>query len=543
MLLLAAWTADRPGASPRLRAEDEARVIHVLNRLAFGPRPGDVERVARQGLDAWVDTQLRPEGLPDQALGARLSGFRTLTLPPSEIVREYLQPLLDERRARRREGSTEADSRDEGSGRAEPEPAAQRTIRQALVRQKALVDELVAQKLLRAVYSERQLSEVLVDFWFNHFNVFANKGFTRIYLTAYERDAIRPHVFGRFRDLLGATAKSPAMLFYLDNARSADPAFAARAKDGMDRLERAGRRGGMQGRNISPETMALARQNIPAGINENYARELLELHTLGVDGGYTQQDIVAVARAFTGWTIGRPQSPQAGQFWFNPRMHDTDSKAVLGQSIRGGGIDDGERVLDLLARHPSTARHIATKLARRLVADDPPMALVERAAARFRATDGDLREVVRVIVTSPEFFAPAVHRAKVKTPFEFVVSSLRALDADVTATQPLGRALQQMGMPLYLCQPPTGYADTADAWVNTGALVSRMNFAVDLAQRRTRGVTPGAVLSRAGDDAHQAIAQLLGGVASEATEATIAKASTPAQVVALALGSPEFQKR
>ena len=284
-----------------------------------------------------------------------------------------------------------------------------------------LLQELVAQKLLRAVYSERQLQEVLVDFWFNHFNVFANKGLTRMYLTAYERDAIRPHVLGRFRDLLRATAKSPAMLFYLDNVRSADPAFAAKARADLDRLQRAGRRRGQQQRpEMTPEMMEQVRQNIPTGINENYARELLELHTLGVDGGYTQQDIIAVARALTGWTIGRPRSAQAGQFWFNSRMHDTGNKVVLGQTIGGGGIEDGERVLDLLARHPSTARHIATKLARRLVADQPPASLVERAATTFQSTDGDLREVVRVIVTSPEFFAAEARRAKVKTPFEFV---------------------------------------------------------------------------------------------------------------------------
>ena len=232
--------------------------------------------------------------------------------------------------------------------------------------------------------------------------------------------------------------------------------------------------------------MEQVRQNIPTGINENYARELLELHTLGVDGGFTQQDIVNVARALTGWTIGRPRSAEAGQFWFNQRMHDTGDKVVLGQKIKGGGIEEGERVLDLLARHPSTARFIATKLARRFVADEPPAALVERAAATFRATDGDLREVVRVIVTSPEFFAAETRRAKVKTPFEFVISALRATGADVQNTQPLARTLQQQGMPLYLCQPPTGYKETADAWVTSGALVTRMNFAVELANGGAR---------------------------------------------------------
>lgn len=428
---------------------DDATIVHVLNRLGFGPRPGEVERVRHVGLASWIDQQLRPDRIADGTMDARLADLATLRMTSRQIAQEYLKPLLERRQQRRRDaasGEPDMDSRRERPAEIGP----------VLQRRQELLQELVAQKVLRAVYSDRQLQEVLTDFWFNHFNVFANKGFTRIYLTAYERDAIRPHVLGRFRDLLGATAKSPAMLFYLDNARSADPKFAEKAKGDLDRLQRAGRR----------------------------------------RGGARQQG--------TGWTIGRPRSAEAGQFWFNPRMHDTGDKVVLGQKITGGGIEDGERVLDLLARHPSTARFLATKLARRFVTDEPPAALVDRAAATFRQTDGDLREVVREIVTSPEFFASDTRRAKVKTPFEFVVSALRATEADVQNTLPLARTLQQQGMPLYLCQPPTGYKDTADAWVNSGALISRMNFAVELAN---------------------------------------GKATTPAQAVALALGSPEFQRR
>ncbi len=452
---LAALCLAAHGASARSSAvpasPDEATIVHVLNRLGFGPRPGDVERVRSLGLASWIDRQLRPDRISDSAVDARLAGMPTLRMTSRQIAQEYLQPLLEQRQQRRRDPSPEPDMNGRRARAAEFGPV--------LVRQQELLRELVAQKVLRAVYSERQLQEVLADFWFNHFNVSANKGFTRIYLTAYERDAIRRHVLGRFRDLLGATAKSPAMLVYLDNSRSADPAFAAKASADLDRLQRAGRRrsGTRQGgREITPEMMEQVRQNIPTGINENYARELLELHTLGVDGGFTQQDIVNVARALTGWTIGRPRSAEAGQFWFNQKMHDTGGKAVLGEKIEGGGIQDGERVLDLLARHPSTARFIATKLARRFIADEPPAAVVDLAAAAFRATDGDLREVVRVIVTSPEFFAAETRRAKIKTPFEFVVSALRATGADVTDTRPLARTLQQQGMPLYLCQPPTG---------------------------------------------------------------------------------------
>ena len=317
------------------------------------------------------------------------------------------------------------------------------------------VARLEQEKLLRAVYSERQLEEVLVDFWFNHFNVFAGKGAVRNYLAEYERDAIRPYVLGSFRDMLGATARSPAMLFYLDNWLSS-----ARGARGANQRS--------------------------TGVNENYARELLELHTLGVDGGYTQQDVVNVARAFTGWSM----QPRRGTgFMFLPARHDRGEKIVLGHTIKaGGGIDDGERVLDIVAAHPSTAKHIATELAIRFVSDTPPPALVNRLAAKFTATRGDLREVMRALLSSAEFLSPEVYRVKVKTPFEFVVSALRATGADVRVALPLAKTLKDMGMQPYFCQPPTGYDDTAAAWVSAGALVSRMNFAVDLSKNAIRGV-------------------------------------------------------
>jgi uncharacterized protein (DUF1800 family) len=542
---------------------DDRTIVHVLSRLGFGPRPGDLARVRQEGLGRWIDRQLAPSSIPDTATEARLEGLTTLTLSSREIAKQYYEPLLEARRARKRDA---AESKDDpaspavavppvaaaSAGDAQPDPQRRPEALPEAREARRVIGELTSQKLLRAVYSERQLQEVLTDFWFNHFNVFAGKGLTRVYLTEYERDAIRPHVLGRFRDLLGATAKSPAMLFYLDNARSADPSFAERAGHDMDRMADAMRRGtgprgarnGMgarRARPIDPEMVERAKKNVPTGINENYARELMELHTLGVDGGYSQQDIVNVARAFTGWTIGRPRSADAGDFRFNPRMHDTGEKIVLGQRIKtGGGVEDGERVLDILAAHPATAHFIALKLARRLVSDAPPPALVERAAATFQSTGGDLRAVVRTIVTAQEFFAPEAYRAKVKTPFEFVVSALRATGADITTPLPLARTLQQLGMPLYFCQPPTGYKDSAEAWVNTGALLNRMNFAVDLAANRLRGIrldgqtTPG--------DIDAAVRMLLADDASEATRATMARASEPGQVVALALGSPEFQR-
>jgi uncharacterized protein (DUF1800 family) len=407
--------------------------------------------------------------------------------------------------------------------------------------------ELSQQKILRAAYSDRQLEEVMVDFWFNHFNVFAGKGQTRVYLTEYERDAIRPHVLGRFRDLLQNTAESPAMLFYLDNWQSAAPLDATAMRNRVPPGRRpAVRRPGNANRPATLADNPPALQNRrPRGLNENYARELMELHTLGVDGGYTQKDVQEVARALTGWTIANPR--QGGGFQFEPRLHDDGEKVVLGHRIKaGGGKADGDQVLDILASHPSTARFISTKLARRFVADDPPAAVVDRAAQRFRETRGDIREVVRTIITSPEFFAADAYRAKIKTPFEFVVSAIRATGADAANALPVVQSLRDLGMPLYMCQPPTGYSDKAEAWVNTGALLNRMNFAVALASGRMRGVRsgtrpkPDAAPQTAAD---ALVASALAGDVSKSTSATVAKATAPPQAIALVLGSPEFQKR
>jgi uncharacterized protein (DUF1800 family) len=398
--------------------------------------------------------------------------------------------------------------------------------------------------MLRAVYSDRQLQEVLTDFWFNHFNVDARKGPDRFLLTEYERDVIRPHVLGKFRDLLEATAKSPAMLFYLDNWMSADPngphmATGPGGRAALAPVRRGGR--GAFGRMPLPPAPKPAPQGktAPKGLNENYGRELMELHTLGVDGGYTQKDVTEVARAFTGWTIQNPRL--GGGFRFEPRIHDLGEKIVLGHVIKANGEADGEQVLDILAKHPSTARFIATKLVRRFVSDTPPPALVDRAAVRFRETDGDLREVTRTILTSPEFLSPDAFRAKVKTPFEFVASALRATGADIRDASPLVRTMQQLGMPLYMCQPPTGYKDTADAWVNTGALVNRMNFSLTLAGNKLPGVAVDSLQSQV--DSQSFTRAILGDDVSETTRSTVAKATSAPQMAALTLGAPEFQRR
>jgi uncharacterized protein (DUF1800 family) len=483
-------------------AASRPTALHVLNRITFGPRPGDVVRVEQMGVERFIREQLHPEHLDDSDVLRRLERFETLRLSSREIAGRYEIPAVQARRARQRAAS--ADSAAE-PGR--PDPAMDARTRQ---RANLPLIELSEQKIVRAVHGDRQLEEVLTDFWFNHFNVDARKGPVRYMLTEYEREAIRPHMLGRFRDLLGATAKSPAMLFYLDNWLSAAP---------------------------NSEYVRLKPDATPArpraGLNENYARELLELHTLGVDGGYTQKDVTEVARAFTGWTIQNPRL--GGGFRFAPALHDDGEKVVLGHRIRaGGGEHDGEEVLDIVARHPATARFISTKLARRFVSDTPPDDLVRRMTDTFRQSDGDLRAVMTVLLTSNEFLSPGVERAKVKNPFEFLVSALRAAGADISDARPLVRTMQQLGMPLYQCQPPTGYKDSADTWVNTGALVNRMNVALMLASGRTPGISLRDVGSA---DA------LAGGELSDATRATIAKAQGQSQAIALALGSPEFQRR
>ncbi len=487
------------GAPVALPATDARTALHVLNRITYGPRPGDVERVQRLGVERFIEQQLHPDTIDDRHVEGRLDRFETLQLTSRDIAAQFAIPARQARRAAQAKGGATAPD----AGAAPPAANGPERVRANL----PLV-ELADAKIVRAVYSERQLQEVLADFWFNHFNVDAKKGTTRFLLTEYEREAIRPHVLGHFRELLGATAKSPAMLFYLDNWMSADP-----NGPHLDQMRPMARR--------------------PTGLNENYGRELLELHTLGVDGGYTQHDVTEVARAFTGWSIEQPR--QGGGFRFAPALHDNGEKVVLGHRIAaGGGVRDGEHVLDILAAHPATARFISTKLARRFVSDTPPTALVDRMAATFMKTDGDLRAVMTVLLRSPEFLSPPDDASKVKTPYEFVISALRATGADIRNGTRLVRSLEQLGMPLYQCQPPTGYADTAEAWVNTGALVQRMNLALSLASGEVRGVR---LASPPRADA------LLQGQVSDATRATIAKAQSEPQALALALGSQEFQRR
>ena len=497
-------------SEPREQTADQ-QVHHVLDRLGFGPRPGDVARVRAMGVDQWIARQLAPQRIDDRAIESLVaSAFETYHADTRELV-SLAQANQQAVRQRARIAAQQGDTADRRAMRADAlrdDPQ----LRERLRRARRVVGDVQAVKLARAVASERQLDEVMTDFWENHFSVFTGKGLTRLYVPAYDRSVIRPHAMGRFRDLLGAVAKSPAMLFYLDQFQSTvDSTHTPLRSVRMPRV-----RAALRGR----------------GLNENFARELLELHTLGVDGGYTQHDVVEVARALTGWTMN-PR--QGAEFVFRPEIHDADPKTVLGHPLAAGrGIEDGEEVLDLLARHPSTARFIARKLAVRFVSDDPPAALVDRAAVTFRNTDGDIRETVRTIVTSPEFFGRAAYRAKVKSPFELVASALRALGAQPDTTPRSAQLVAFLGAPIFGHQAPDGWPETGEAWMNAGAILNRINFGLALAAGRVPGATlagwPDAAQLRDAPRARQVdavVAAFLGGHVSPDTRDILMSGENP----------------
>lgn len=451
----------------------EQKIEHLLNRIGFGPRPGDIQRIQKIGIDQYLDGQLHPEGIDDHAIEPKLASIPSIGMDTDELIRNYPAPQQVSRQLR----ISPTDNRNNQELRRRIQAYYEEN---GLHPPQKLLEDLVAQKIIRAVHSERQLQEVMTDFWFNHFNVFWPKGSDRWLITDFEMNAIRPNALGKFKDLLMATAKSPAMLFYLDNFLSS-----------------------------SPSAMIPRAVKRHPGINENYARELMELHTMGVDGGYTQHDVQEVARAFTGWSIDRPR--QGGHFIFRPRIHDNGEKAVLGHKIHGNGIRDGEIVIEILANQRSTARFISTKLVRRFVSDDPPAALVDRVAAVYNKTDGDIREMLRTIFTSPEFYSPEALQAKTKTPFEFVVSAIRELDGTTDGSRPLMQMISRMGQPLYQYQAPTGFPDHGDYWMSNGAILERLNFATALAAKRVPG-----------------------------TEVHVGE---PIKQTVLKLGSPEFQRK
>ncbi|HUP18647.1 MAG TPA: DUF1800 domain-containing protein [Gemmatimonadota bacterium] len=501
------------------------RATHLLQRATYGPRPGDVERVLSMGVEAWLDWQLRPDQIPDGAFEAVLADYPAATLPIPQMASTYVLPRL-------------VPGGETGMG----------GDRSRFRHPREIVLELSMARLHRAIRSDRQLEAVMTDFWFNHFNVYALVGQPQLLVADYERTAIRPHVFGRFEDMLVATARHPAMLVYLDNFRS-----------------------------LTPDSSA---PRGPGGINENYARELLELHTLGVEGGYTQSDIETVARAFTGWTIDRHppaippgdgddldsrrfrrryerarMDPDAGAtvFLFLAERHDTGPKTVLGTPLAAGrGIEDGMDVLGMLSRHPSTARHVATKLAHAFVADDPPPALVERLAETFLRTDGDLGAVTRELFLSPEFADPAVHGRKVRSPFELVAAALRMTDAELEPrSRDLLLWLNAAGELPYAAQPPTGYPEAAEVWVNAGALLQRSELATSLVGGEIAGVRLDVPRLAAGTDPVGALLErLLPGRETGRLEAIVRSetagldpVAAAARAAALVLASPEFQTR
>jgi len=694
-------------------ASDPKRAMHALNRLTFGPRPGDVQQVMAMGVEQWIDLQLRPDKLDDSALISRLEPLRTLRMSTREIAEDFpdpqelnqimngrrsmpsdparraiyqvqlarlrdrrerkeeagknpplaaadraghtqaaqstmaangvqdgagtnaenvggdpgvtgaasdtMQPLVDdapasanpaddknamaanaptaaepakmspeeEEQARRREDQLYADLEVQqllnlpsdqrfkkilslptasqitfadslrGGKRQEflegLSPKQKETLLAMVNPAVVVTSELAQAKLLRAIYSQRQLDEVMTDFWINHFNVFVDKGLDRLMLTSYERDAIRPHALGKFEELLVATAKSPAMLYYLDNWMSVGPNSARAVGLPPRPYGRYGRR--YPGRPQRPN-----QGKRPNGLNENYGRELLELHTLSVNGGYSQRDVTEVAKVFTGWTIEKPE--EGGGFKFEPRMHEPGTKFVLGHRIKPRGEGEGLEVLHRLATSPQTAHFISLKLAQRFVSDNPPSALVDRLAKTFLKNKGDIREVLSTLFHSPEFWDDTTYRAKVKTPLEFVASAIRATGAEVEDALPLAQQLNTMGMPLYGAQPPTGYSMKAETWVSSSALLNRMNFALALTSGKIRGVKLDAAQlpgnNPAPTDPSVTLSTLegsilVGGVSQQThdsiaaqVEASGTKASHSPDVTMIAgllLGSPEFQRK
>jgi uncharacterized protein (DUF1800 family) len=623
-------------AAPASKLTEEQRALHALNRLTLGPRPGDLQKVMDMDVNDWIEQQLHPEEIPDSVLDGKLGQFRTLrmstrdlvqTFPNNNLVKQAAEgkiplpadpmkrsiyevqiSILAERQKQdqaARDGKVlDADTKAKMEKQNQDAVAAQADGILALAKEKrmeaiiamapddrrlfvtyirgaqrdrllaelppdqreyflamtgpvnVIINELQQAKLVRALYSERQLQEVMTDFWFNHFNIYLNKDADQYLVTAYERDVIRAHALGKFKDLLVATAQSPAMLFYLDNWLSMGPK--------------------------SPAAVAANKgkpgQAVP-GLNENYGREVMELHALSVNGGYTQHDVTELARVLTGWTIQPVE--QGAAFQFDAKKHEPGDKVVLGQTVPENGQNEGMQVLDMLAHHPNTAKFISRKLAMRFVADDPPPALVDRMAQKFLATDGDIREVLRTLFKSPEFWSAKAYRAKVKTPFEFVISSLRATGTDLNNPGPLVGILNKMGMPLYQMVPPTGYSMTASTWMNSEALIDRMNYALDLSNGKVGGTNfdagrllalgtltsrgfprPNPADSDAGRGQETALLlienALLNGEVSATTQKAIRRQLDDPQVAAHALddpkrtlntmtalvvGSPEFQHR
>lgn len=560
--------------------EDEA-ILHALDRLAYGPRPGDVERIRKMGLEKWIDQQLNYDSIDNSVLNDKLAEFKTLKMSSEQLLNKYPPP----NQAAKRQGLTPEEVRQQNQQdmQAKRQEMRQQGIDPSMIQFETMPGpqriqaELDLATIDRAIYSNRQLYEVMSNFWFNHFNVNVTKGADRWLLTDYVERTIRPNAMGKFENLLDATAKSPAMLFYLDNWLSADPiAFQHMQQELALRRQRfqglfmgmempAPRQFPQAGRFPNGQSPQGPPQKQERGLNENYGREVMERHTVGVNGGYTQADVIQMADCLTGWTIRAPRKDP--QFFFDDRIHDRSPKVVMGQTFNYGGMKDGLEALHMLATSDATAHHISFQLAQHFVSDSPPQSLVTRMAQTFLSSDGDTRAVLKTMIYSPEFWSRDAYRAKVKTPFEVAVSAARALDAQTTISPQLVQWIGRMGEPLYQCEPPTGYADTADVWVNAGALLNRLNFALTLATNHMPGVNtdlsglfgqdadsdPSLVLSRA-------LGDFLGGQVSAQTRETLEKHLSDPQILqarlddpvkhvnegliaGLVLGAPEFQRR
>ena len=471
---------------------EQDRAELFLSRATYGSRAGDLDAILAMGTESWLEKQLSPTEMDGPEIIHKLEGFENITLSTSELMSKYPRPTRSEREAMQKDRQDEKSNGKSNEGR-------RRGMEEGPGR---ILRELSQAKLVRAAYSENQLLEVMTDFWFNHFNVYARKNANTLFaIPSYERDVIREHALGRFEDLVVATAQHPAMLFYLDNwvnmKEGFDPFSSTSTMDVRGRQRRRARR--PEGGNART-----------FGINENYARELMELHTLGVDGGYDENDVREVARAFTGWSVihprrimrlreqnetmrrrgrssGAAELSDPGTFYFNVSAHDTDDKTVLGTNIDEKGLGDGLAVIRLLGRHPSTARFVSTKLAKKFVSDTPSEALVSEMGEVFLRTEGDIRAVLRKMFLSVRFVEEGMLAEKVKTPLEFVVSAIRLTDADIVGPG-LSRTLQELGMPLYLCQPPTGYEEASDMWLTGGSLLARAQFAEAFVSGNIRGI-------------------------------------------------------
>jgi uncharacterized protein (DUF1800 family) len=559
---------------------------HLVSRLTYGATQGEVDAVVRMGLEKWFAQQLEAQ-VPDDSLEQVLSKYDALGLSNSEVVETYPRNGQVVRMAIR-DGVIDKDS--VRTDRKEYQEVLKNyMVQKGLKRQQELFRQFFCQNILRAAYSNNQLQEVMTDFWFNHFNVSITKNDCAEFIPAYERDVIRPNALGRFNELLLETAKSPAMLYYLDNFSSSAP-----VTDSM--------RGGPgdSGRALQ------ARRS--RGINENYAREVMELHTLGVDGGYTQQDVTEAARVLTGWgvypmgdvakgpaanlnrftaeQIARRGFVHDGDFFFNANRHDKGEKAVLGHVFpAGGGYEEGVQLLEILAHHPSTARFISRKLAVHFVSDDPPQTLIDKMAKTFLSRNGDIRQVLVTMVTSPEFWSPEALREKTKSPFELAIGAIRGVHATIFQPMQLYNWVAKMGERKYYYQAPTGFPDKGAYWINTGSLLNRMNFGLALAAGKIPGIGIDLLSLNNGHEPESAQAALLvyghillpernldatvkrltpllndpglarrvaeASARTDVTDSTNVVVMTPdaqqesmlGQVVGIIIGSPEYQRR